>query len=443
MARELSLISSVDSASMLLLFHTFSKQLMLCNGLLMSHRRVADIKRALDEKVERSRRGYEACRRRSRRRHVRLRALVLCTRLLHVHGHVERRVWSRERPNGEAFWSNVLANFDDEQWVDHFRMSRRTFELLLELVEVKLRRKSTRWRKALEPRRRLAIVLWWYATPSEYRTISCLFGVGLSTVCTLVRQVTSALNTVTLTHFISLPQGEILQNTLRGFAGRGYPMCAGAISVTHIPISSPRQNPAAYFNNKKWHSIILQAVVDHNMCFSDIYVGYPGRTHNARVLASSPLYKKAEEQDGYLFPREDALTVNGVEIPVHLIGDAAYPLKKWLMKGFTDEHSLTPEQRHFNSQLNSAHMVAENAMGRLKGRWRCLLKRNDVDVAFMPDIVTACCILHNVCELNTEEFLPEWTADADEVLQQPDTDIYRDTVMDSTRAIRDTMVTIV
>ncbi|KAK3573530.1 hypothetical protein QTP86_026997 [Hemibagrus guttatus] len=442
MARELSLVSSVDSASMMLLFHTFSKQLMLCNGLLSSHRRVLDIKRTLDENLERSRREYEAARRRARRRYVRLRALALCTRLLHLHG-LERRVWRRDRPHGEVFWSNVLANFDDEQWVDHFRMSRSTFEFLLGLVETKLRRKSTRWRKALEPRRRLAIVLWWYATPSEYRTISCLFGVGLSTVCTLVRQVTSALNTVILKQFITLPEGEILQNTLRGFAGRGYPMCAGAINVTHIPISSPRENPAAYFNNKKWHSIILQAVVDHNMCFTDIYVGYPGRTSNARLLASSPLYKKAEEQDGYLFPREDALTVNGVEIPVHLIGSAAYPLKKWLMKGFTDEHSLTPEQRHFNSQLNSACTVAENAFGRLKGRWRCLLKRNDVDVAFMPDIVTACCILHNVCEMNKEDFLPEWTADADEVLQQPDTDLYRDTVMDGTRAIRDTMVTIV
>lgn len=264
MAREFSLVSSVDSATMLLLFHTFSKQLMLCNGLLSSHRRVLDIKRTLDENLERSRREYEAARRRARRRYVRLRALALGTRLLHLHG-LERRVWRRDRPHGEVFWSNVLANFDDEQWVDHFRMSRSTFEFLLALVEEKLRRKSTRWRKALEPRRRLAIVLWWYATPSEYRTISCLFGVGLSTVCTLVRQVTSALSTVILKQFISLPEGEILQNTLRGFAGRGYPMCAGAIGVTHIPISSPRENPAAYFNNRKWHSIILQAVLDHNM----------------------------------------------------------------------------------------------------------------------------------------------------------------------------------
>ncbi len=32
-------------------------------------------------------------------------------------------------------------------------------------------------------------------------------------------------------------------------------------------------------------------------------MGWPGRTHDARVLANSP-YHMAEAQDGYLFPRE-------------------------------------------------------------------------------------------------------------------------------------------
>lgn len=136
--------------------------------------------------------------------------------------------------------------------------------------------------------------------------------------------------------------------------------------------------------------------------------------------------------------------MNGVEIPVHLVGNVAYPLKKWLMKSFPDEHTLTAEQRHFNSQLNSAHTVVEKAFEHLKGRWRCLLKRTDVDYTFMPDIITACCILHNVCEMNEEDFLPQWSVmDSDEVLPQPDTTLYRDTVMDSAaQAIRDTMVTI-
>ncbi|XP_075036065.1 GPI inositol-deacylase [Mixophyes fleayi] len=40
-------------------------------------------------------------------------------------------------------------------------------------------------------------------------------------------------------------------------------------------------------------------------CFTDVFIGWPGRSHDARVLGNSDLYQIAEErQDGWLFPRE-------------------------------------------------------------------------------------------------------------------------------------------
>ncbi|KAK7147951.1 hypothetical protein R3I94_010468 [Phoxinus phoxinus] len=381
----------------------------------------------------------EAARRKARRRHRMLKATVLCTRLMQL-GVSKRRLWMVRRPQGAVFWSNVLENFNEDQWRQHFRMSRDTFEFVLQLVELSLRRKLTNWRKPLEPRRRLAIVLWWYATPGEYRTISCLFGVGLSTVCTLVHEVTATLKRKLLKRFISLPKGEALQKALNGFAERGYPLCAGAIDGSHIPIIAPQEDATAYYNRKGWHSIVLQAVVDHNFCFTDVYVGWPGRTHDARVLSNSPIFKMAEQQGGYLFPRENSMTVNDVEVPVHLIGDAAYPLKNWLMKGFTNHHALTPQQRHYNYRLSSARMVVENAFGRLKGRWRCLLKRNDVDTALMSDVVAVCCVLHNICELNKEVYLPDWNITDD--LQEPDQDMFQGVGGHNCQGIREAMMTL-
>ena len=60
-------------------------------------------------------------------------------------------------------------------------------------------------------------------------------------------------------------------------------------------------------------------------------------------------------------------------------------------------------------------MVIENAFGRLKDRWRCLLKRNDTATADVPNMITACCILHNICEVHKDEFIDSWLEDISEV----------------------------
>ena len=46
--------------------------------------------------------------------------------------------------------------------------------------------------------------------------------------------------------------------------------------------------------------------------------------------------------------------------------------------------------------------------GRLKGRWHSLLKRNDVKIDLMTSFVTACCILHNICEVHQDSFNDQW-----------------------------------
>lgn len=36
------------------------------------------------------------------------------------------------------------------------------------------------------------------------------------------------------------------------------------------------------------------------------------------------------------------------------------------------------------------------------------MKRNDTNVSFMPTLVTACCILHNLCEIHGDSFDDNW-----------------------------------
>ena len=93
--------------------------------------------------------------------------------------------------------------------------------------------------------------------------------------------------------------------------------------------------------------------------------------------------------------------INNVDVPVMILGDAAYPMLPWIMKPYPGTGTLSRKQRHFNYRLSRARMVVECAFGRLKGRWRCLLKRNDCELIFVSTIVNACCILHNLCEVYT------------------------------------------
>lgn len=67
---------------------------------------------------------------------------------------------------------------------------------------------------------------------------------------------------------------------------------------------------------------------------------------------------------------------------------------------------LTEEQVTYNYKLSRTRMTVENAFGRLKGRWRCLLKRLDSATSNVPNIIAACCVLHNFCELNGDSIEP-------------------------------------
>ena len=91
-----------------------------------------------------------------------------------------------------------------------------------------------------------------------------------------------------------------------------------------------------------------------------------------------------------------------------IVGDSAYALSDRLMKPYTDNGNLTREQVNFNKILSMTRVVVENAYGRLKGRFRCIAKRLDLDVETVCLVIAACSVLHNFCEVMGEDFNEEW-----------------------------------
>ncbi|CAL9685020.1 unnamed protein product [Knipowitschia caucasica] len=347
---------------------------------------------------ERRIRQYAAARRRRLRR-VMLMQRQINTVFLARMGTMssKRSVWVRQK--SDAWWRQVVSEWTDSDWRANFRMLKNTFNILCDLLRPQLQR-QTMVRRPLSVERRVALCLWRLATGDCFRTISNLFGIGKSTAVTVTNEVCSAIASTLLPLFIKTPSLSEFRAIAQGFRDRwGFPQCAGAIDGTHIPIKAPQHAPSEYYNRKGFYSIILQGVVDYRLRFWDINVGWPGKVHNARVFSESSIFR--EGQSGTLLPNITE-TFAGTEVPLVILGGSAYPLQSWVMKPYPDHAHTTPAQLHFNYRLSRARMTVERAFGRLKGRWRCLMTRNDGQLENMNDVVAACCVLHNFCEDNSE-----------------------------------------
>lgn len=150
-----------------------------------------------------------------------------------------------------------------------------------------------------------------------------------------------------------------------------FPQIVGAIDACHIEINMPPENKEDNFNRKQYYNINLQGTVNSRLLFQHVAVGYPGRIHNGRVLRLSGIFDLAENEEILSAPTR---MVNGGMLRSMLVGDSAYPLKKWLIKPFSNRGRLSPQKRRFNEKLRAMRSVIERAFGLLKGRWRLLLK---------------------------------------------------------------------
>jgi hypothetical protein len=81
---------------------------------------------------------------------------------------------------------------------------------------------------------------------------------------------------------------------------------------------------------------------------------------------------------------------------------------------------LTEEKKLFTYCLSKARIVVENPFGRLKVRWRRLMKKNDMQIGNSQYLIAASCILHNMCEVHGYSFDDDWVnSNNNEEIEQP------------------------
>lgn len=291
-----------------------------------------------------------------------------------------------------------------------FRMSRPTFmDVCSYLQRLAAFNPRPGVKHVISVEKQLLMTLWYLGCQENVNRVADRFGMSLLSVIRCRNRVLKSINT-DLLHFTSWPTGQELLTQVNRFSQRnGFPGIVGALDGTHIEIRKPRNHAASYINRKQFYSLQLQAVCDCEMLFTHVFTGYPGSCHDARVCRNSDLWNNGLHMCGL---------VN------HIIADAAYPLRKWLVTPYRDNGHLTEEQKRFNNYLSANRVVIERAFALLKGRFR-RLKYLDTELENGVDIILSCCILHNICLLKHEDvsdFLEQDIGDINPPLQLFDND---------------------
>lgn len=234
------------------------------------------------------------------------------------------------RPRSANWYHEILLKAPDSLWIEHMRFPRREVENLAELLKDELAPSDYCVREPVPLLKRVCIALFKLASCCEYRVAAEHFGVSNATVFRCINAFCVVM-TNNNHHFITFPSSdEAAAIADRLEQQHGYIQAFGALDGSHIAINPPSNGLADYLNRKMYPSLVLQGLVDDKYMFRDVSCKCPGSMHDASVYANSSLSTRVEQN----MPVRDR-TIDGVKIPLHILGDPAYALTTKIIKGST------------------------------------------------------------------------------------------------------------
>jgi hypothetical protein len=153
---------------------------------------------------------------------------------------------------------------------------------------------------------------------------------------------------------------------------------------------TPRREDAGDFKGRKGHYTLTCLIVnDHRKRIRYYHLGWPGSTHDDRVLANSWLAQNSELAFGSA----------GVAL-----GDCAYAPRAWVVPAFKKPVGvpMPPTKTGFNTLVAKPRVTSEHTIGILKGRYpflrsiRLQLTEDKESMAKIQRYVAVAIVLHNL-----------------------------------------------
>ncbi|CCX34612.1 Similar to Putative nuclease HARBI1; acc. no. Q96MB7 [Pyronema omphalodes CBS 100304] len=324
------------------------------------------------------------------------------------------RYWE-DRENPRLVYMNRTHTV--EQWFEqrcsetpaifraHFRMSRDSFEALLNAIEDHPVFYNQSRTKQTPVRYQLAVFLYCFGSNSSQLLCASVTGVGEGSVRNYTSRCITAILSLRDTYIRCPTQEEkaVMKQQIFAASMETFSGCVGFVGGTFITLSyAPLEDWWFSHNQESSYAPNSLVVCNDRRRITYLRTGDISAVPDARVFASSQLHLFADR----FFDEGE-----------YLIGDSAYTLTDYMVTPFKEP---VPSRYHnaFNAMLSSQHIVIEDVFGLIKARFPSVtnvsirIEGTESHRAVVRWFETAC-VLHNFL-LDTDD--GEWDNDDDRAL---------------------------
>ncbi|KAJ8939618.1 hypothetical protein NQ318_012341 [Aromia moschata] len=306
----------------------------------------------------------------------------------------------RRKKTNRRFWVNpfytinlgyssyIVAqelNHDPVKFHGFYRMSKRTFQTLVEIIKPEISKRDTNYRKAVSAEERLLITLRYLATGDSYRALTYYFMRGLTTISNIIATTTEAIWTVLQPKYMSTPTPEKWTSIAdRYYTLWNIPNCLGSLDGKHFRIKRLPKTGSTFYNYKGYFSIVLMACADADGLFTTIDAEIVTEQFFVHQILDTLL------QLGLLeLPQPRPLPLGNDDFPFYFVADEAFPLKNYIMRPYSKQKEFLITAYQEDGEVSNVHL----------GCW-CLnsvyLKAQfAVKEETINSVIKAACVLHN------------------------------------------------
>ncbi|EFP74151.1 hypothetical protein PGT21_050170 [Puccinia graminis f. sp. tritici] len=284
----------------------------------------------------------------------------------------------------------LLVRLEDRRFKQEFRMSRDSFIMLCKRVadDPVFHNNSNNPQRPIEEQMMVTLKrLGCFGNGSSVGMLARFFRVGEGTVELYTNRCIMAILRIQ-SQLLKWPSAEERVARAIEYGEDGFDGCIGVIDGSLIPLSDcPSRHGSDYYSRKGFYCISTLIVCDSQRNIQYMYTGWPGCSHDSRVMGNSPI---TLNPDKYFKSGE------------FLLADSAYTTTMNVVAAFKkpSHGSLTEDEHSFNYYLAQKRVVIEQCIGGLKGQFQSLKglrlriggKRDRVRANAW---IIACGVLHN------------------------------------------------